>query len=160
MYSIIFVNLATVFAMVLLWAVIFGLFTAKSNMTIASIALLIVMCAAPYIYRSTYNGTVELSKMSFEKHANGEVQLAWSPLKIPDGTTNYCKQFTDQDGKPLNSATFIHNASYCGLLFYFYKEEVPMIPYKLLPNGKAEYWVGLESRIIGRPPAIAKAAKQ
>lgn len=91
----------------------------------------------------------------------GEIQIADSPMLVPKSknSDDYCNQFTDQDGNPLNVISVRDDGTYCGSYFNFYKDKYLMIPYKILKNGKAEYWASPEFRIIGPQPKINKFFK-
>jgi hypothetical protein len=80
-------------------------------------------------------------------------------VKVPAGIKDnfdYCKQFLEQNGIPIKLVAYRDDGAYCGSFEGFYEEKFIMVPYKLLPNGKAEYWAASGFRIIGKPPAFPK----
>ena len=85
--------------------------------------------------------------------ANGEIQLAYSPLKVPKNQNNYyCDRFTDSKGNLLNRSTVGDKHLFCGIFWNMGEHDVVFLPYKLLGNNKAIYWASPELKIIGPMP--------
>jgi hypothetical protein len=102
-----------------------------------------------------------VDKRIFLRSADGEISLDLSPLKVPANYNggsdySYCQQFSDKDGQSVKGIYHTHEAAYCGYVDGLYAEKVVMVPYKLLPNGKAKYWVGSGQRTIGLTPTAVE----
>ncbi len=89
--------------------------------------------------------------MFFQFDAAGDVQAKISPLRVPKNATpaSYCSQFTGAKDIMYDDSS---DSFYCGKIWNLTKDKYARIPYKLLPNGKAEYWIGVGNIITGRQP--------
>jgi hypothetical protein len=139
---------------VILWGMIYGLFASNSKSTISFIAFLIVLFCFPQLQKKAARLHDDISQSIFEKNATGKISLSESPLKAPEKDSqraDYCKQFTYQNGDPVKVIMVLHHGAFCGNSIY-YENEAFLVPYKLLPNGKAEYWTSSDYIYIGPAP--------
>lgn len=136
------------------WSVLFSLFNEKSSLHRGLKLGILVLALSPFIAKFSYNSYAMLSRQWFLMNANGEIQLPYSPLKIhPTKNKDYCDQFKDSKGNPLNSVSISDDGKgYCGDFWGFYEQSPIFLPYKLLDNNKAIYWTSPELRIIGPIP--------
>src|SRR3982751_6179616 len=98
------------------WLLLYKLFKTRSKITIALIISIITLILLPATYQYSQYAYNETDKLLFQRHADGFVQLAHSPMRIPLGAPkNYCAQFTDQKGKPISTISAdLDNNLYCG----------------------------------------------
>ncbi len=132
------------------WLVIYKLVTAKDKINKVLNTSIIVILLYLFICKFAYYVYGFASKLMFQQHANGQVQLDESPLKIPSNALpGYCNQFTDDKGKPLATITgWSNDRIYCGTFWGLYNEAVVIIPFKFLPDNKIEYWADPDLKII------------
>lgn len=124
-----------------------------------TVTILVLLCMLPFIFHFSFQTYAMFNKAIFAHSAKEYIQIAYSPMKIPVGTQNelaYCKQFSDQDGKPL-SISVRDDGSYCGKFTDFdYDNAHLFLPFNRLPNNMAEYWASPSLRIIGPSPNLVK----
>ncbi len=140
---------------IILGYVLYGLFFSETKLVkMSSIAVLLVVVfilLVPFSQK-TY---VHWSKAWFQQNSDGIIDLYNSPLKVPKGISSdkYCKQFTRKNGASLNIISGGSDGSvFCGIYAGFDQNNNPVIPFKFLPNGKAEYWAAPGSIIVGPRP--------
>lgn len=139
----------------LAWYILFTIFIEKSSLRLGLKLGLLVLFLSPFIAKFSYDIYANASRQLFLMSANGEVQLAYSVLKIPHGKNidNYCTQFKDSKGTPLNMLSIGYDdQSYCGEFWGLYDQRSVFLPYKLLANDQAMYWASPGLRIVGPKP--------
>lgn len=137
------------------WFVLFSIFNERSSRLLGIKLGILVLFLSPFIAKLSYDFYAKASRQLFLMTSNGEIQLAYSFLKIPHNKNfdNYCTQFKDSKGKPLNTLSIdFNNKSYCGAFWGLYEQRTVFLPYKLLANNKAIYWASPELKIIGPIP--------
>jgi hypothetical protein len=126
----------------------------KSRALKVAIALPVLTLFFPQIAELTYDKYASISRGLFSLHANGQVNLNASLLKVPKGVSavNYCKKFKKTNGKELNEYT-LDDEEYCGIVWREqpYAKTV-FLPYRLLESGKAVYWLSPSLQLIGPKP--------
>lgn len=155
-----------VFAIALIWILIFSLLyvlrSCEMN-TLVTITSIIVLCAQKQIWIQASDLFISLSRFNFQiidKNAikQGEILLSKSPLRVPVNTDshNYCATFSYSDGSPVKVIISLveRNVTYCGYYWRLLEDKDILIPFKILANGKAEYWTRDGSIIIGAPPKL------
>lgn len=141
--------------LVITWWALFSIFNEKSSFKLGRKLGLLVMFLSPIIAKFSYDVYAITSRVLFMMHANGEIQLAVSPLKVSDTKDiDYCSQFKDKKGKPLKDIFADKDDKiYCGT-FWSDKQNVIFLPYKILDNNKAIYWASPELSIVGPKPNL------
>lgn len=145
--------LLTLISAIVVWWMLYILFTSTKKSEIAIVTFVIAILLFPYYSKAGYFLYGSISKWLYQRNANGEIQLDDSSLKRPaNAPSDYCNQFTDDRGDPLTMNWNISkDKMYCG---YFWglvnnNEQVVFVPYKLLPNNKVEYWADPDLKIVG-----------
>ncbi len=142
-----------VLGLVLTWCILFSIFNEKSSRRLGIKLGILVLFLSPFIAKLSYDFYATASRQLFLMGANGEIQLAYSPLKVPKTQNNhYCDRFTDSKGNLLNRSTIGDKHLFCGVFWNMGKHDVVFLPYKLLGNNKAIYWASPELKIIGPMP--------
>ena len=123
---------------------------------------ILVLFLSPFIAKLSYDFYATASRQLFLMGANGEIQLAYSPLKVPKNqNSHYCDRFTDSKGNLLNSSTIGDKSLFCGHYWGMGEHNVVFLPYKLLGDNKAVYWASPELKIIGpMPPELHLKGKE
>ncbi|MFT4058967.1 MAG: hypothetical protein QM652_05400 [Legionella sp.] len=148
-------SLIMLLGLVLTWCILFSIFNEKSSLRLGIKLGCLVLFLSPFIAKFSYDFYATASRQLFLMSANGEIQLAYSSLKIPHNKNidNYCTQFKDSKGKPLNMLSIgFDDKSYCGEFWGLYDQRTVFLPYKLLDNNQAMYWASPELRIVGPKP--------
>nr|WP_284499465.1 hypothetical protein [Legionella maioricensis] len=139
--------------LVLTWCILFSIFNEKSSQRLGIKLGILVLFLSPFIAKLSYDFYATASRQLFLMGANGEIQLAYSPLKVPKNQNNhYCDRFTDSKGNLLNRSTVGDKHLFCGVFWNMGEHDVVFLPYKLLDNNKAIYWASPELKIIGPMP--------
>ncbi|HFD2288512.1 TPA: hypothetical protein ACF2PX_002767, partial [Legionella pneumophila] len=142
-----------VLGLVLTWCILFSIFDEKSSRRLGIKLGILVLFLSPFIAKLSYDFYATASRQLFLMGANGEIQLAYSPLKVPKTQNNhYCDRFTDSKGNLLNRSTIGDKHLFCGVFWNMGEHDVVFLPYKLLGNNKAIYWASPELKIIGPMP--------
>lgn len=147
-------SLIILLGFVLTWCILFSIFNEKSSQRLGIKLGILVLFLSPFIAKLSYEFYAIVSRQLFLMSANGEIQLAYSPLKIPHTKNkNYCDQFKDSKGNPLNILSVgLDDKSYCGDFWGLYDQKIVFLPYKLLNNNQAMYWASPDLRIVGPKP--------
>ncbi|HHF7367770.1 TPA: hypothetical protein ACPSKY_002914 [Legionella bozemanae] len=142
-----------VLGLVLTWCILFSIFNEKSSRRLGIKLGILVLFLSPFIAKLSYDFYATASRQLFLMGANGEIQLAYSPLKVPKTKNNhYCDRFTDSKGNLLKCSTVGDKHLFCGIFWNMGEHDVVFLPYKLLGNNKAIYWASPELKIIGPMP--------
>ncbi|HGT2643472.1 TPA: hypothetical protein ACM2VO_002426 [Legionella pneumophila] len=146
-------GLIILLGLVLAWCILFSIFNEKSARRLGIKLGILVLFLSPFIARLSYDFYAIASRQLFLMGANGEIQLAYSPLKVPKNQSNhYCDRFTDSKGNSLNRSTVRDKHLFCGIFWNMGEYDVVFLPYKLLGDNKAIYWASPELKIIGPIP--------
>jgi hypothetical protein len=152
--------LIILFGLIATWSVLYSILNEKSSIPLGLKLATLVLVLSPFIAKFSYMSYESISRQMFLMKANGEVQLAYSPLRVPDAkNSNYCDQFKNSKGQPINDYTIMEGGSYCGAIMGVYKDPL-FIPYKRLDKNKAIYWVSHDLQIIGPLPDLERPLKQ
>lgn len=146
-------SLIILFGLAVTWCVLFSLFNEKSSRRLGLKLVILVLALSPFIALFSYNSYAMLSRQWFFMSADGEIQLSYSPLKVPrSANKDYCYQFKDSKGNLLHGFSIDEGNAYCGSFWGMYNENPVFVPYKLLSKNKALYWASPELQITGPLP--------
>lgn len=147
----------------LTWLILFSLFNEKSSLQLGIKLGILVLALSPLIAKYSYDTYARLSRQWFIiKDFNGEIQLPYSPMRISKKNFNkdYCDQFKDEKGNPVNEFTVDNNNVYCGAYWGMYNNTPIFLPYKLIDKNRAIYWASPELKIVGPAPKYLEELKK
>ena len=149
-------SLIFLLGLVVTWYFLFSIFNEKSSQLLGIKLGILVLILSPLIAKLSYDFYAIASRYLFLMNANGQIQLAYSPLKLPHTkNSDYCDQFKDSQGKPLNIFSIGNDGNgYCGDFWGLYDKDAVFLPYKLMNDNQAMYWASPELVIVGPKPAF------
>lgn len=87
-------SLIILLGLVITWCVLFSLFNEKSSLHLGLKIGVLVLMLSPFIAKFSYTSYALLSRQWFFMNANGEIQLPYTPFRVPKSKSNeYCDQF-------------------------------------------------------------------
>jgi hypothetical protein len=118
---------------------------------------LVVLLFASLIIQFSHDLYAYTLRSIFSFNQQGKIYLVDSPFKIPTNQDReYCKQFKDQHGNPIEKISTRDDGRYCGEFWRFKTKEHLEVPYKTLDENHLIYWASPDLQIVG--PNLLKNA--
>lgn len=143
------IKLIYLLGLILSWIFFYNILKAKNVRLPKLKTTLIVFMFASLIYEFSYSIYAVIDRTFFSLQQDGTIELNQSLFRIPlNQDMDYCKQFSDQDGKAITMVSSREDGRYCGIFWRFEKNNLLFIPYKKLNAKQTVYWASPELKII------------